>query len=88
LDALVSSVCSSEQAHSGSTQTMNEWKPKGLELVKLAERSHRSTTSVSRVYMGRGNAFTRSAVTEAARRLGLPPPPEPQAGSSSPPSPT
>jgi hypothetical protein len=54
---------------------MTDWTPKGLDRVRIAERAKRSVWSVDRTYKGKGNAFTRAAVAEAAAELGYPLPP-------------
>jgi DNA-binding LacI/PurR family transcriptional regulator len=52
----------------------------GIDKIKLAAKANRSVRSVQRAYEGRRvNAFTEAAILEAAKELGLPPPPSPSA---------
>ncbi|MBK8994639.1 MAG: hypothetical protein IPM35_02660 [Myxococcales bacterium] len=55
--------------------TINGW-----DKARLAALVRRSIRTVDRVYLGQGSDFTRRIVTEGARELGLPPPPEPSGG--------
>lgn len=57
--------------------------------VRIAARAIVCQRTVSRVYQGKGTAYSRQRVTEAARALGLPEPStplEPSLPSESPPS--
>ncbi len=47
----------------------------GMQKVQLAARAGRSVFSVTRVYRGLGNAYTRESITRAAIELGIPAPP-------------
>jgi len=49
----------------------------GYQRLQIAALVHRSPRTVERVYLGRGNAFSREAVARGAAKLGLPPPPSP-----------
>ena len=48
------------------------------DLTRVAATAIVSLKTVRRVYQGRGNEYSRRRVTEAAKALGLPVPPEPQ----------
>jgi hypothetical protein len=53
----------------------------GIQKVRIAAQIGRSVRTVHRVYCGAGNPYSRAAVTEAAKALGYPPPPELSTGS-------
>ena len=46
--------------------------------VRIAAKIVANPRTVLRVYQGGGNEYSRRRVAEAARELGLPPPPEKQ----------
>ncbi len=54
----------------------------GLDRARLALRATRSPRTVDRVYLGRGNQYSREAISTAAREMGLPLPPPPSTQSS------
>lgn len=56
--------------------------------LRIAAQALVCERTVLRVYKGRGTAYSRLRVTEGAKALGLPPPPEPSSPSSPEPSPT
>jgi len=54
----------------------------GIQKVRIAAKIGRSPKTVTRVYLGGGNPFSRAAVKEAAEALGYPLPQEPSTQSS------
>jgi DNA-binding LacI/PurR family transcriptional regulator len=54
----------------------------GIQKTRIAARIGRSVKTVTRVYAGGGNPYSRAAVKEAAVALGYPLPPEPSTPSS------
>ncbi len=52
--------------------------PDGYELTRIAALAAVSVSTGRRVYLGQGNANNRHRVAAAARKLGLPAPPDPR----------